>query len=196
MTQGSELALVQLYDQYADVLYRHGRGITGKPEIIEDAIQDLIAEIWYRRKTLTTPDSVKAYLLRSFRQKLFRQLLQYKRISFVGEYEPLAVLDDHHYIHTRIQSENESERTANLREAISKLSPKEQQVVALRYTENLSHDEIAIIMGIKKQTLYNLINHALRKLSHSLKSTHASEVASVSSAFWVILVSEIATFLI
>ena len=174
ITRGNELALVQLYEQYVDVLYNYGRKITHKSEIIEDAIQDLLTEIWYRREKLCVPDSVKAYLLHAFRQKLLKQLLQYKHISFIDEYLPTGTQDDYQYIHTQILSETELERKTCLQKALSTLSRKEQQAITLKYTENLSHDEIARIMEIKKQTLYNLLHTALQKLTHSVKAKYPS----------------------
>ncbi len=173
--QGNEPALVQLYDRYVDVLYNYGLKITGKSEVIEDAIQELLAELWYRREKLCVPDSVKAYLLRAFRQKLLKQLFHYKRISFTGEYLPIGVTDDHQYLHTQILSEIESEFKSSLKEAMALLSQKEQEAIVLKYTENLSHDEIATIMGIKKQTLYNLLYIALQKLSKAMKDKHPAD---------------------
>lgn len=169
ITQGNELALVQLYDQYVDVFYSYGKKITYKSEIIEDAIQDLLAEIWYKRDKLSIPASVKGYVLKAFRQKLLRQLSRYKHISFTDAYAQMDVKDNHHYLHEQVVSEFESEFKAKLKKSLATLSPKEQEAIALKYTENLSHDEIASIMGIKKQTLYNLLHAAIQKLNKSLK---------------------------
>lgn len=167
--QGNELALVQLYDLYVDVLYSYGKKITYKSEIIEDAIQDLLAEIWHKREKLSTPSSVKAYLLKAFRQKLLRQLSQYKRLSFTDVYSQMDVKNNHHYLHEQVLSESASEFKARLKKSLATLSRKEQEAIALKYTENLSHDEIAKIMDIKKQTLYNLLHSAIQKLNKSLK---------------------------
>ena len=169
ITQGNELALVQLYDQYVDVLYSYGKKITYKSEIIEDAVQDLLAEIWHKREKLSIPTSVKAYLLKAFRQKLLRQLSRYKRLSFTDAYAQMDVKDNHHYLHAQVVSELESELKARLKKSLATLSQKEQEAIALKYTENLSHDEIASIMEIKKQTLYNLLHAAIQKLNKSLK---------------------------
>ena len=175
ITQGEPLALVQLYDRYADVLYHYGRKITYKSEIIEDAIQDLLAELWYRREKLSIPDSVKAYLLMSFRRTLLKQLLQYQRMLLVGEYFPIEGHDEDHYLRTQILSEIESETNSTLQQAIATLSRKEREAITLKYTENLSHDEIARIMDIKKQTLYNLLHNAIRKLAQSVKAKQPSD---------------------
>lgn len=189
LMQGNELALARLYDMYVDVLYNYGRRITPRSEIIEDAIQDLLTEIWYRRERLSVPDSVKAYLLRAFRRTLLKQLHQYKRLTFTGEYLPMGEEDDHQYLHTQILSEIEAEFKTDLQQAMVALSQKEQEAIALRYTENLSHDEIASIMGIKKQTLYNLLHQAIQKLTKSLKNKYPADGVFTPFAITLLLLS-------
>ncbi|MEQ9442545.1 MAG: sigma-70 family RNA polymerase sigma factor [Cyclobacteriaceae bacterium] len=189
LMQGNELALARLYDMYVDVLYNYGRRITPRSEIIEDAIQDLLTEIWYRRERLSVPDSVKAYLLRAFRRTLLKQLYQYKRLTFTGEYLPMGEEDDHQYLHTQILSEIEAEFKTDLQQAMVALSQKEQEAIALRYTENLSHDEIASIMGIKKQTLYNLLHQAIQKLTKSLKNKYPADGVFTPFAITLLLLS-------
>lgn len=187
--QGNQLALVQLYDRYVDILYNYGKKITYKSEIVEDAIQDLLAEIWHRREKLTTPDSVKAYLLRAMRQKLLKHLLQYRRITFVGEYLPTGTVGDDSTSHATDALEIHPDLWADIQRAMACLSPKEQEAVTLKYTENLSHDEMVDIMGIKKQTLYNLLHNALRKLATSVKARHPSGIEFSSFAFVLWLLS-------
>ena len=188
MVRGHERALVTLYDRYVDGLYNYGGKFTGKSESIEDAIQDLFTEIWFRREKLCVPDSVKAYLLRAFRQKLLRQLLHYRHISFIDEYLPIGAQDDHQYIHTQVLSETEAERKTSLQRALSTLSQKEQQAITLKYIDNLSHDEIVQVMEIKKQTLYNLLHTAIRKLTLAVKAKHpAKEVFSSAKVLLLLL---------
>ena len=191
LRQGNQLALVQLYDRYVDTLYNYGKKITYKSEIVEDAIQDLLAEIWHRREKLSTPDSVKAYLLRALRQKLLKHLLQYRRITFVGEYLPAGISDDDSSSHSTDALEIHPELWADIHRAMASLSPKEQEAVTLKYTENLSHDEMVDIMGIKKQTLYNLLHTALRKLAKSVKGRHPSGIVFSSFVFVLLLLSEL-----
>lgn len=188
--QGNQLALVQLYDRYADTLYNYGKKITHQSELVEDAIQDLLAEIWYRREKLSVPCSVKAYLLRALRQKLLKQLLRYRRITLVGEYLPSGIADDEFSTSFTDATDVNPDPWADIHQAMASLSPKEQQAITLKYTENLSHDEIVNVMDIKKQTLYNLLHTALRKLTKSVKKRYSSDTVS-TSFIWVLLLSKV-----
>lgn len=168
MKNGSEPALVHLYDQYVDMLYNYGRKFTTQSEIIEDAIQELITELWQKKERLSLPDSVKAYLYKAFRQKLFRQLAKFKQVPLPESDFNNQHWEQNDYLSTTILSETELSFQAKLQKALDALSPKEREVLSLRFAENLSHDEIVKIMGIKKQTLYNLMHNALHKLSKTL----------------------------
>lgn len=195
MKQGNGLALVQLYDHYVDMLYSYGRRFTPKSEIIEDAIQDLLTELWHKRERLSVPDSIKAYLLKAFRQKLLRQLSQYKRLSFIDQYPHTDHADNGHYLNGQILSEIEVEFQARLKKSLATLSPKQREAIALKYTENLSHDEIAEIMEIKKQTLYNLLHTAIQKLSKALKDESHSTFVYLFLVITLLCISVATTFL-
>ncbi len=187
--QGNGLALVQLYDQYVDVLYSYGRKFTTKAEIIEDAIQDLLTELWLRRDKIRVPDSVKAYLLKAFRQKLFRQLSRYQRISFIDEYPQTIHDESEDYLPSQDLSDLEIERRLSLKKSLATLSPKQQEAIMLRYTENLTHEEIAEIMEIKKQSLYNLLHTAVQKLSKSMREKQKAPMSYFLLALALLSVS-------
>ena len=60
------------------------------------------------------------------------------------------------------------EKLALLKEAILSLKPKYQTVVSLRFFENLSHAEIADIIGKNESTVRSQLARALKKLRKRL----------------------------
>ncbi|MEK6478829.1 RNA polymerase sigma factor [Catalinimonas sp. 4WD22] len=169
MKQGNGQALVQLYDLHVDLLSNYGRKFTNKSEIIEDAIQDLLTEIWVKKEKLSQPTSIKAYLLKAFRQKLLRQLSKYKRISYLEDYTQLVYCDEVPNFQQDENSDQVQSFKLQLEKALATLSPKQREAIMLRYSENLTYDEIAEIMNVKKQSLYNLLHEAILKLSKVMK---------------------------
>jgi RNA polymerase sigma-70 factor (ECF subfamily) len=167
MQEGQSQALAAIYDKYAPALYNYGRGFTAKSEVIEDAIQDLLTEVWVRRERLSTPQSVKGYLLKAFRQKILRLLTQEKRLLLVSDYTSFAIVDSEQSDETN--SEVELAFKSRLKKSVSSLSSRQQEAITLKYTENLTHAEIAEVMNIKVQTLYNLLHTAVQNLSKTLK---------------------------
>ncbi|MDF9796951.1 RNA polymerase sigma factor (sigma-70 family) [Catalinimonas alkaloidigena] len=174
MKQGNGKALVEIYDLYADLLYSYGRKFTAKSEIIEDAMQDLLTELWVKREKLSVPHSAKGYLLKAFRQKLLRQLSKYKKISFLENYPETMTGESKSNGMAEEDAEQIVTLKAHLKNSLSYLSPKQREAILLKYTENLTHDEIAEVMEIKKQSLYNLLHGAIQRLSETMKHERAS----------------------
>ena len=52
----------------------------------------------------------------------------------------------------------------DLKEAIADLTPRQREVIYLKYFEGLSTDELAEILQIRAQSIYNLVHDALENL--------------------------------
>jgi len=61
------------------------------------------------------------------------------------------------------------ERNRKLYQAMSALKPEYRRVLYLLYIEGLSHDEIARIMGMRKQQIYHLVNRGKESLRKKLE---------------------------
>ncbi len=85
--EGSEDALMELYNLYADKLYNYGTQITYDKELIRDVVQDVFLYLVQNRKTIKQPDSIKYYLFACFRRRLMKALRRNKRISYAENYE-------------------------------------------------------------------------------------------------------------
>jgi RNA polymerase sigma factor (sigma-70 family) len=57
-----------------------------------------------------------------------------------------------------------------LQEAFTYLTKRQREVLFLRYYENLSHQEIANVMALTPQSVYNLIHRTLSALKEHLSS--------------------------
>ncbi|MGX7687893.1 RNA polymerase sigma factor [Flectobacillus roseus] len=60
----------------------------------------------------------------------------------------------------------ENEQT--IRDAISQLPKRQQEVIFLKYYKGLSNEEIASIMNIEKQTVANFLHRSLTSLKRNL----------------------------
>ena len=170
--EGSETAFEVLYRRYFQVLFSYGQRINPDEDAINDAIQDLFVDIWRSRHSLSQAQSVKFYLIRSFRRKIHRSL---KPDSVHGEewenvqekvlpIEPSPESLFTHEEETLIQSEK-------LNAWLSQLPPRQNEALLLRYYHNFEYSEIADLLHIKEQTARNLVQKALqilRKLAISL----------------------------
>jgi len=60
-------------------------------------------------------------------------------------------------------------RAQALQEALMKLKPKHREVVVLKYLEELSYEEIAVILGVSTGTIASRLHRAMENLSSLLR---------------------------
>lgn len=165
---GDKAAFATLYYRYFDILVHNCFQYSKDIRIIEDCIHDLFLEIWNSKMNLATPTSVKAYLLCSTQRKIIRQVKRSRNLPFHSDHEltsaTIASIED-----KLISEQVVQERKTRIRYAISKLTERQKQAVRLRYFENLSSSEIANIMKISKDSVYNLVSKALENIQKNLQ---------------------------
>jgi RNA polymerase sigma factor (sigma-70 family) len=143
-----------LYNNYYQPLYNYGLKYLAKNEV-EDCIQDLFLYILQHRKTIAKVRNVNGYLFRSYRNQLSKKA-NAKRIIFEKLENNMAK-----------ETENlhqEGFVTEFLQSLIAKLSPREQEIVQLRYFKSLKNKEIAASLNIDYQTVRNTLSNAIQKM--------------------------------
>ena len=167
--RGDKEALSVIYRTYIRTLYNYGTRLTHDDGLVEDCIQDLFIEIWRNRAHLSDTDSIKYYLFRALRRKIARRCNQLNKHvqpgQLPGEYEGEAVAP---YESEWVLEEAASARKEHLQKAITHLTKRQKEILFLRYYENLSHQEIASIMVLTPQAVYNLIHKTLAALKQHL----------------------------
>jgi RNA polymerase sigma factor (sigma-70 family) len=161
---GDEKALMIIFDRFVQPMYNYGYKIVGESELVKDSVQELLIEIWQNRARLGETDSIKFYLFKSLRRKLIRikaksgnRLL--KSLSFDYSNE---VVPSHEFV--LVAEQLSLERKAQVMSMLDKLTKREREAIFLRYFEELTCDQIGQVMELNKQTVYNLLHHALEHL--------------------------------
>lgn len=162
---GDKSAFTRLYDLHHDRVYRHVLYRVPSSEDAEDLTQLVFLQAWRavpRYKLTGTPFvawlfTIAHNLVMSF----------YRRSKITSPLEDNARED---------RSENDPEQSAvvkfdqeRIRAAITQLRPEHQQVVTLRFLENLPHRDIADVLG-KSEGAVRVIQHrALGELRRILE---------------------------
>ena len=152
--KGDDSAIDSIYRQLYQELYSYGQRFRMDTSVVEDSIHTLFLNLFKYRKTLKEVKNVKSYLFRSFRNILIR------KDSFNDEF---MMIDDVDRIEETETIYDESQILA-VKKLIKELSPREKEIILLKYYENYSNTEISEILGIEYTTVRNLINRALNKL--------------------------------
>ena len=156
-------AFRQLFRQFYPSLYLYGHKITQDKELLEDCIQDLFTELWLS-PSHNPVQSVRAYLLKALQYKLLKHLYKKSKVQLPGEDTPFQVSHEN----LIILRENQAENGAKVKTAMGRLSPRQQEIVYLRFFQGLSYEEISDIMRINYQVARNLLSQSLKALRKNM----------------------------
>lgn len=163
---GSSEAFRLIYNINVDVLYAYGKKFTDENDVVKDCIHDLFVDLWNSRGKLSSVTNVSAYLCVSLRRRITSLQKRQKTLQSISAVEDCEMLVGYN----PDDAEEPDKVTAALSRELSKLSERQREVTFLRYYAGLSCTEIADIMGIHAQSVYNLIQRSIKALRSSMKS--------------------------
>lgn len=166
---GDEAAFKHIFETYHLPLFNYGHKFTADDHVIQDALQNLFVKLWKNRGSIRETGSIKNYLYKSFRRILLRMLdLRHRKYEFsalIEDSEWSNRLDNEQYI---ISRERLDDIRANLARALEKMSPRQREIIHLRYYEEIEYDEIAVIMQLSVSSTYKLLYKAIDTLRNHL----------------------------
>lgn len=160
-----EGAFAFIYDCYFDTLFNYGCQLTSDTCLVEDLLQDFFLELRLKRQRLSDIDNIKAYLLKSFRRKVFKQLKKVKHLVLdnnppEGSFD-ITFYQDIQFINTQFHKVQQEK----ISQMLKKLTPREKEAIYYFFYENLDYKGVAQIMGLSSsKTARNLIYKALSGL--------------------------------
>jgi RNA polymerase sigma factor (sigma-70 family) len=167
LVKGEKDALMSLYDLCYDTMYRYGQRIVRDRSIIEDCIQEIFLELWEKNTNLPIVIFVKPYLLKIVKRKLLK--MNSLKIDEVENNEAVHGLVES-IEDILISEENTNAISNRLHRAISKLTKRQREIIALKFFNELSYDEIADFTGLSQRRIYNLVHESVRQLRVNLFS--------------------------
>ncbi|SKA36643.1 RNA polymerase sigma-70 factor, ECF subfamily [Chitinophaga eiseniae] len=163
--QNNQEALVALYEKMYLSLVNYGIRSCGDAELTKDAINDVFLEIWDKRHQLNTVRNVKSYLFTYLRRKIFAGIRQSQQTGAAADAFATAAPYELSYEARIVAVQTTEELRRKVRRAIAQLTPRQQELVELRYFDGLSMEEVARRTGITTKTAYNTLGSALKILS-------------------------------
>jgi len=164
---GDKRAFGILYERYLDEIYRFAFYKVSIESIAEDITEETFLRIWEKLPSIYRSegkiDNFRAYVYRMANNLVIDYYRRRKPVemdltlSISKNPSPEAVLD----------FKNTSQHLA---EAIKGLEPEFQQIILLRFVNQLSHKEIAKIMGISDANSRVMQFRALKRLKEILST--------------------------
>lgn len=166
---GDRNALSDLFRMYYKPLLNYGFKLIPQEDLIKDSIQELFFLIWERRDRLSEVEYVRSYLYFSLRRTVFRQAeIRKNRNKRDIAYSEEAFENIVSHEERMIENELVLQQKVKLKEALNKLSPRQREVVYLKFYCGLFNEEIAEVMGVNRQSVYNYMYQAIEALSNIL----------------------------
>lgn len=159
-----------IYSAYSRKLYQYGLKFTPNRTLIEDSIQDLFFELLKNRKTIGTTDNILRYLLKSFRNKLFRLLKQEKRYDLKNDSGEFAFEIMSSFEHELILQESVDHRMMVFQKVFKDLTPRQKEAVYLKFTSGLDYEAVSEIMEMSLESCRNLIWRAVKSLREAVQA--------------------------
>jgi RNA polymerase sigma-70 factor (ECF subfamily) len=157
VAKGSEDAFKQLYDRFADRVYRYAYTILRARHLAEEVAQETMIAVWKGASKYAGRSKASTWMFgiaRNQAYSLIRKEIRTKRVPDV----PLVQPDPAPGIH----------RQEKVARAMEQLSDDHREVVFLTFYEGLSYGEVASILDIPTGTVKSRMFHAKKKLGEAL----------------------------
>jgi len=162
--KGDKNALSLIYKSNYSFLYDYGYRILRNQDIVRECIQELFFNIITHIDSLSTPRSIRAYLIASLRRKLFNRVEYEHNYQFMDDdsgYSFELVTSHEDFI---IDEEIDALKKSELQININKLPAREKEIIYLKYFKNMEYEEITKIMGIHYDSARKLVSRAIKNL--------------------------------
>ena len=161
---GDAQSFAQLYDRHLDRIYRHIYYRVGHQSDAEDLTQQVFMQAWHAIGRYRQTESPFLAWLFTIAHNV---VVSFYRRSRNQQYLEFDVASEQRSMDPENMAEASEEQLA-VRRAILRLKPEQQQVVLMRFVEDLSHAEVAAALG-KSEAAVRVVQHrALQELRRLL----------------------------
>lgn len=175
---GDAAAFKELYEAYADILYRYGLRYLKDADTIKDCIHDLFVDLHRYSRNLSAKVNIRFYLLGAFRRRL-HEASKKAAVWQAGVDPEMEFLIEYDTQHLKIVDEEQQQTMRQLAIALKQLPARQKEVIYLRYNAELSYEEIASVMKISVPTCRTLAYRAFQQLREQLKQVPVYYLAAV-----------------
>ncbi len=163
--QGDADAYGILMGRYYKDLFSYGKRFSTNDELLKDCIQNLFLGLWKNRLSINDTPSVKNYLLKSIRRLIIKEVNNkrhqehFDEAEFDAKYSFVLPVENNIILQERL-----TEISWKMRSVLAKLTKRQQEVLYLRFYMDADCNEIADIMNLNKQSVYNHLHEAISAL--------------------------------
>jgi RNA polymerase sigma-70 factor (ECF subfamily) len=160
---GDTHAFRELFDREVAGLVRYATGALGSREDARDAVQESFLRLWQTRARLS-PESDPVRLLYTIVRNLARDRLRHRAV----ERRPYPHWETSHIVQAAPVSTDEKDQEDEVQLAVQRaletLSPRQREIVLLRWRRHLTYEQIGAELGIAPGTASAHMQRAIGQL--------------------------------
>ena len=158
---------------FYDQIHRYALRVTGSPDEADDVAQEVCLRYLNSGKTYQA-DQLRNYLYRTARNYMIdqhrRRTLHAKLTSDENSESSLAYRSLFVPPASPDQSVQTSELQAIVRQTVNRLSPQKQEILHLRYDEQMKAKDIAEVVGLSYGNVRRILSETIASLSKELEA--------------------------
>jgi RNA polymerase sigma-70 factor (ECF subfamily) len=164
-------ALIQIFDRYAALLYRYALRLCSDPQLADQIVGDVFARLLDQFAAGLGPwSNLRSYLYQMTYHLVVDETRHAKRRA------PLEVLEEIAYEDSAISTVEDRIVFEKVMSAVrTALTSDQQHVIILRFLEEMSLSETALILGKQVNHIKVLQNRAIERLRKSLQENRKNE---------------------
>lgn len=147
LQNGDDQALRTIYTELGSVLYHFAQRLV-PADLAEDVIQDVLIDLWERRTTLEIRGSIRSYLFGA----TYRCAMNMQRRMRIAQNATLRITQDYTLLPAGAAAPDRlvesREAQVAVAKAIAVLPHRTRLILALRWHDNMTYEEIAGILEI------------------------------------------------
>jgi len=159
---GDKEAFSHFYKHNYQRLYSYAISLGMDEEQVRDIIQELFIKLYMKPQLIREVSTIRSFLFVSIKNAFINQI-NFKRkhvnYEYIENFELSYCVEN-----TKLEDEEEVKRIKDkVDEIISCLTPRQKEIIYLRFLQQMEYDEIAQIMDMSEQAARNLIYRAMEK---------------------------------
>ena len=161
---GNDDAFSKIYEKLIHNLFSFGTTLTNDNELVKDCIQDVFIRLYQNREQLTSVKNIKIYVMIALKNALkdaFKKNQTYQKFIDLYDIEKQTEDSEEDRI---IEQESEMDVQNKVAKYKSILPARQQEIIHLRFVEELTIEEIAKLLNINYQSVANSIQKSLQKI--------------------------------
>lgn len=170
LTTSDRVAFETVFRLFRDDVVRYVRSVVKREAVAHDLTQDVFVALWERRGTLDPKLSLKAFVYRMARNAAYRHMRDtrtHERKHMLLELEENGLNTNGAVRDGAVDADMLADK---IRGWIGELPERQREALVLSRYHDLSHREIASVMGISPRTVNNHIVRALGNLHDRIQA--------------------------